>query len=275
MNAWESANTKEMEKILNKGFDINKILTEEEPTYLIKAILAKNVDMVRFLLENGANPNLIPFGNNAFFYTGSKVKEDIQILELLVEYKTFFLPCWPTKEIIVDILENLQYAVEDEIDQLEQMYNSYRNNNNNDRNAYNYTYRGGARTMEELDTEFKIISEAISLLRPLQEKYVKKLQINFFGQNRVETIEIDERAEVKILQELIINFFLRGEGTFSFDLMMPSFRMKNKSVMNMGRALSDYGIRNETRLILTPRLSSQRHGGGGRRKTRRILRKKE
>lgn len=272
----EERDYKKIKKFLDDGFDINYIFADNM-TPLFKAVSNGDVELVEFLLENGANPNFIPHGNNAFFFTGFASKKDEEVVKLLVKYNTWFLPFWPDTYTIVESLENAEHETEETLDELDEEYNSMYRNYNSPRS---YGYRGGGQLAETYllySERLKTIRNLITLLRPLKEKFVKKLQINFSGQNRVETIEIDERADVKTLKYHISNYFLKGQmGVDDFNLVMPSFRMKNKSVMDNTRALSDYGIRDETRLVVSINISSQRHwnaDGGKRRKTRKSGRK--
>lgn len=90
----EKGKTEEIEKLIKMGIPLNEILGKEigedyETTYLITAAEEGNIDAVRVLLENGADPNFSTEYENALselLYTDVDYAVKIDIVELLLRY---------------------------------------------------------------------------------------------------------------------------------------------------------------------------------------------
>ena len=71
----------------------------------------------------------------------------------------------------------------------------------------------------------------------------------------------------------IIQYFFQYE--VKFDLVYPAFHLAGKKTLDDDRALSDYGIRNGSRLIVSLRVQSGYRGGTRRSKRRSMRRNKK
>ena len=270
----QEGNLKKLQKHIDEGFDVNYLLNYYPPLPLLyHYVLQKDIPIIKFLLDNGANPNFLPSGNNAFYYTGFNNEKDVEIVKILAENKTWFLPFWNSKMTIIESLEYNEAGIEQQLQNINYhnfiwQQSSYNSNSNYNSNRY----YGGGKSEADLQEEYETIRKQIDYLRPLKEKYVKKLQIHFLGSDRVEPLEIDERADIQTLKNLIRNFFLPKLYDDDFDLLMPSFHLKNKKIMELDRALSDYGVKNETKISVVLKVASSRHwnaDGGKRGHTRK------
>jgi hypothetical protein len=299
MNAEEAEATRiydllkegDMTEFLRKreeGFDIDGYYFSQGGTLLYKAIRESNEPLVDFLLDNGANPNTNIEGNNAFYPTTLNLDIPFTIFKKLIDAGTWVIPFFPSKKTVLDVMLIIKHQLEDEIDELqyeiqeEELYNQYHNNNTNynSNNSYNSygRWRGGGRkqkggiTLSELYTQKRqqltSLNEKIAAIQPVVDTNVRTLKIDFAGTSRSEDLSFDIRAPVKDLSVHIYNFFMNTTESINYKLVMPSFRLQNKRVLDNERALSDYGLRNGTRIVVVLNMSSQRHGGK-RRKTRR------
>lgn len=285
--------TSEFLKKIEEGFDIDGFYFSEVGTFLYKAVYSNDVNVVEFLLENGANPNTIYNGNNAFYFLGFQTKKHIESLRKLIDSGIWILPFFTSKKTIIDSLEDNEAMTEEVLERLDEdirveeeylewaNYNSDSNRRNRNRYGYGYYNRGGGSQRKKvtsggslqqmqddyvrLQTQLDVIREQITILRPIAEKHVRKLKIAFSGSDREEELQYDNRANVRVFEIHIYNFFMDNTQPANFQLIMPSFHLKNKRVMDSERALSDYGVRDGTKLVVTPILQSQRHGGATRR----------
>ena len=81
-------NVTEISRGLELGANVNFFFVNtkgiEDPTPLIFACMCKNYDITKFLLENGANPNLSTNSNNALHIVTHT--DDFDFFELMVQY---------------------------------------------------------------------------------------------------------------------------------------------------------------------------------------------
>jgi hypothetical protein len=273
-----------------EGFDIDGYYFSQGGTLLYKAIWESNEPLVDFLLDNGANTNTIIDGNNAFYPATLELDIPFTIFKKLIDAGTWVLPFFPSKKTVLDVMLLIKPQLEDEIDGLqyelqeeEELYQQYLNNNNYSSNNTNNSYgrwRGGGRkqkggmTLNEIylqkRQQLASILEKIAAIQPVVDTNVRAMKIDFLGSPRSEDLSFDMRAPVKELSIHIYNFFMDNTDPLNFKLVMPSFHLKNKRVLDDERALSDYGIRNGTKIVVIINMSSQRHGGKQRKtKTRR------
>ena len=111
------------------------------------------------------------------------------------------------------------------------------------------------------------------LIRLYIGRFVREIKLGSIAApaNKDKTIFVDVRMRVYELKKIIQYFF---QYEVKFDLVYPGFHLPGKKVMEDDRALSDYGIRNGSRLIVSLRVQSGYRGGTRRskrkgRKTRR------
>jgi hypothetical protein len=296
MNAEEAEATRiydllkegDMAEFLRKreeGFDIDGYYFSQGGTLLYKAIWESNEPLVDFLLDNGANPNTNIEGNNAFYPATIDLDIPFTIFKKLIDAGTWVIPFYPSKKTVLDVMLMIKPQLEDEIDGIqyelqeeEEVYQQYLNNNNYSSNNSYGRWRGGRRkqkggiTLNEIYAQKRqqlaSINEKIAAIQPVVDTNVRTLKIEFMGSPRTEELSFDIRAPVKEFSDHIYNFFMDNTEPINYKLVMPSFHLKNKRVLDNERALSDYGVRNGTKIVVVINMSSQRHGGK-RRKTRR------
>lgn len=111
------------------------------------------------------------------------------------------------------------------------------------------------------------------LIRLYISQFVREIKLGSIAAspNRDKTIFVDIRMPVYELKKIIQYFF---QYEVKFDLVYPAFHLAGKKTLDDDRALSDYGIRNGSRLIISLRVQSGYRGGTRRskrkgRKTRR------
>jgi hypothetical protein len=267
-----------------EGFDIDGYYFSQGGTLLYKAIWESNEPLVDFLLDNGANPNTNIEGNNAFYPATIDLDIPFTIFKKLIDAGTWVIPFYPSKKTVLDVMLMIKPQLEDEIDGIqyelqeeEELYQQYLNNNNYSSNNSYGRWRGGRRkqkggiTLNEIYAQKRqqlaSINEKIAAIQPVVDTNVRTLKIEFMGSPRTEELSFDIRAPVKEFSDHIYNFFMDNTEPINYKLVMPSFHLKNKRVLDNERALSDYGVRNGTKIVFVINISSQRHGG--KRKTRR------
>ena len=111
------------------------------------------------------------------------------------------------------------------------------------------------------------------LIRLYISQFVREIKLGSIAAsaNKDKTIFVDVRMPVYELKKIIQYFF---QYEVKFDLVYPAFHLAGKKTLDDDRALSDYGIRNGSRLIVSLRVQSGYRGGTRRskrkgRKTRR------
>ena len=111
------------------------------------------------------------------------------------------------------------------------------------------------------------------LIRLYISQFVREIKLGSIAAspNKDKTIFVDIRMPVYELKKIIQYFF---QYEVKFDLVYPAFHLAGKKTLDDDRALSDYGIRNGSRLIVSLRVQSGYRGGTRRskrkgRKTRR------
>lgn len=243
-------------------FDVNGNYFEEYGTFLNLAVSSSNKEAVLFLLENGANVNKMLEGNNVLIYSKPVGKKDIEILQVLLEAGAWILPFYPSNKTVLQNLETLEYKTEENLEELEYQLSMVQGNNRYEEED--------ARLSSSIVYEQEVLEavrKEIEMIRPIVAQNVRALKIKFSGSDREEEIQFDIRAPVAIFVNHIFNFFLGGIG--DLDLVVPSFHLKNKKVMNKGRSVSDYGLRDGSVVVVVPKVASARHWEGGKRKTRK------
>lgn len=103
------------------------------------------------------------------------------------------------------------------------------------------------------------------LIRLYISQFVREIKLGSIAAaaNKDKTIFVDIRMPVYELKKIIQYFF---QYDVKFDLVYPGFHLAGKKVMEDDRALSDYGIRNGSRLIVSLRVQSGFRGGTRRSK---------
>jgi hypothetical protein len=111
------------------------------------------------------------------------------------------------------------------------------------------------------------------LIRLYISQFVREIKLGSIAAsaNRDKTIFVDVRMSVYELKKIIQYFF---QYDVKFDLVYPAFHIAGKKTLDDDRVLSDYGVRNGSRLIISLRIQSGYSGGTRRskrkgRKTRR------
>lgn len=252
-------------RLLQEGVDINGIYFEEEGTILNKAISSSKNHVVRFLLEHGANPNIIYGANNSLGYLNNTNELDVYILEQLIEAGVLLLPmqAYPD-QTIVHFFDLEEFAIEKALTEKEEELEHYKETNNPDEEKID-SYNDEILSLETaLDATRKIIA----MLRPVEESTVVKLQIELTGTPTVFRIAIDKRATVKLLKDILRAFYLGFD--ILFQLVYPTFHLEEKRVMEDERALSDYNVQTDTKLAIVLQMSSGLKKNGGKRKTRKM-----
>lgn len=257
-------------------YDVNGIYFEEYGTFLNLAVSKTNKKAVEFLLDNGADVNKMFDGNNVLIFTKPISMKDVEIFEMLMDRGAWILPFYPSNRTAIQNLEDLQYKTENILSDLERdlvffdEYNIRQSYGNNESLGYVNTATEAAKTQSEILYNQEILEacqKEIEIVRPIFEMHVKKLKVKFSGSEREEDFLFDIRAPVSKLVNHIFNFFMGGYG--DIDLVVPSFHLKNKRVMNKTRAVSDYGIRDGSVVVVVPKVASARHWEGGRTRKRK------
>ena len=255
---------------LFETYDINGIYFEEYGTFLNLAVSKTNKKVVEFLLDNGADVNKMFDGNNVLIFTKPVSRKDVEIFKILIERGAWILPFYPSNRTVIQNLEDLQYTTENALSELErdlEYYDEYdRRLANNDENlSYVNTIAETEKTQSEIvynQEVLETVQKEIEIIRPIFEQNVRKLKVKFSGSDREEELFFDVRAPVSTLVNHIFNFFMGGSG--DMDLVVPSFHLKNKRVMNKSRSVSDYGLRDGSVVVVVPKIASARHWEGGR-----------
>lgn len=249
-------------KAIEQGFNIDGIYFQHYGTFLYRAIEEEEYEIVKFLLKQGANPNVYFEGKNAFaFATWWLSKKAYKIFKLLIKYNIFFLPIFKgnktidypldyTEATTEEILQNLEYEYE--------MLKEYNSNPNNTNSPMMQWYEEKIMLNTEI---LEFVRKELEIVRPLVERHVVTLRIEVSGRNQSFDLLMDTRASGKLLESILRDILYQGNPYASFDLIIPSFHIKEKQKLELDRALSDYGVRTGTKIILVPSLQSQKHGG--------------
>jgi hypothetical protein len=111
------------------------------------------------------------------------------------------------------------------------------------------------------------------LIRLYISQFVREIKLGSMSAapNKDKKIFVDVRMSVYELKKIIQYFF---QYDVKFDLVYPAFHIAGKKTLDDDRVLSDYGVRNGSRLIISLRIQSGYSGGTRRskrkgRKTRR------
>ena len=112
------------------------------------------------------------------------------------------------------------------------------------------------------------------LIRLYISQFVREIKLGSIAAsaNKDKTIFVDIRMPVYELKKIIQYFF---QYEVKFDLVYPAFHLAGKKTLDDDRALSDYGIRNGSRLIVSLRVQSGYRGGTRRSKRRSMRRNKK
>ncbi len=251
---------------LLERFDINGNYFEEYGTFLNLAVSKTNKDVVLFLLEHGANVNKMIDGNNVLIYSKPVGMGDIEIFQILLDAGAWILPFYPSNKTVLQNLETLEYKTEENLEELEYQLSMVQGNNRYEEEDAMFS----SSIVYEQEV-LEAVRKEIEMLRPIVAENVRALKIKFSGSDREEEIQFDIRAPVAILVNHIFNFFLGGVG--DLDLVVPSFYLKNKRVMNKSRSVADYGLRDGSVVVVVPKVASARHWEGGKKKTRKQRRR--
>lgn len=256
-------NFEEASRLLNAGFDINGVYFENG-TFLYQAIAEGNYEIVHFLLEHGANPNLYFYGMNSLSFLNFTSRRDVLILEELLNAGAWLLPMNTYQQTLMEVLDAHEYQLEETLGTYEDAYEAYTESGNVD---------------EEKDDEFQsyiikfkrelsIVRDMISMVRPLAETNLLKLMVEVSGTSSEMEVPIDKRATVFTLKSILNQFYF--DDSLLFDLVYPAFHLKDKRILEDDRALSDYGLRTGSKVSIVVKISSERHWNaeGGKRKYR-------
>ena len=261
---------------LFERYDINGLYFEEYGTFLNLAVSKTNKKAVEFLLEHGADVNKMFDGNNVLIFTKPVSMKDVEIFQILLEKGAWILPFYPSNRTVIQNLEDLQYNTENVLSNLERNlefydeYNYRQSRGNNNSLEYINVATETQKTQSEIvynQEVLETVQKEIEIVRPIFEQNVRKLKIKFSGSEREEEMLFDIRAPVAFLVNHIFNFFMGGVG--DMDLVVPSFHLKNKRVMNKSRAVGDYGLRDGSVVVVVPKIASARHWEGGRTRKRK------
>jgi hypothetical protein len=105
------------------------------------------------------------------------------------------------------------------------------------------------------------------LIRLYVGQFVREIKLGSMSAaaNKDKRIFVDIRMPVFELKKIIQYFF---QYDVKFDLVYPAFHLAGKKTLDDDRALSDYGLRNGSRLIISLRIQSGYRGGTRRSKRR-------
>jgi hypothetical protein len=106
------------------------------------------------------------------------------------------------------------------------------------------------------------------LIRLYISQFVREIKLGSMSaaQNKDKTIFVDIRLPIFELKKIIQYFF---QYDVKFDLVYPAFHLAGKKTLDDDRVLSDYGVRNGSRLIIALRIQSGYRGGTRRSKKTR------
>ncbi len=263
---WDLREKQKLRHLIDvRGFSLNQEILEKNniesefpPIYY--AIQRSAVEFVDFFLEMGADVNYIPRGISCLFSLNKFKKADIQILKLLLDAGVLFLPHFPTQKTVLDVMDEGLAHYTRRIQEI--------------RSEIMLTIPL-AIELERCITRKQILTKQRKLVLPYFETFVKTLRIDS-PSGPLGELKIDARATVKLVKMYITSFFFENSMSIDdFSLIMPSFQHPNLSKKRMEdeRALTDYNVQNNTRLIVIPRLRTELEGG--RRKTRRRQRRRK
>jgi hypothetical protein len=123
-------------------------------------------------------------------------------------------------------------------------------------------------TVREYPPTMRRVKNIRDLIRLYVAQYVREIKLGSMSAspNNDSTIYVDIRMTVYELKKIIQYFF---QYDFKYDLVYPGFHLAGKKTLDDDRALSDYGIRNGSRLIISPKIQSGYRGGTRRSKRQR------
>jgi hypothetical protein len=106
------------------------------------------------------------------------------------------------------------------------------------------------------------------LIRLYVVRYVREIKLGTMAAaaDKDSIIYVDTRMPVYELKKIIQYFF---QYDFKYDLVYPGFHLAGKKTLDDERSLSDYGIRNGSRLIVAPKIQTGYRVGGRSRRQRR------
>jgi len=106
------------------------------------------------------------------------------------------------------------------------------------------------------------------LIRLYISQFVREIKLGSMSAapNNDKTIYVDTRMTVYELKKIIQYFF---QYDVKFELVYPGFHLAGKKTLDDDRVLSDYGVRNGSRLIIAPKIQSGYRGGTRRSKKQR------
>jgi len=292
-------------RAIEEGRDINEVDPEDGMTLLMEAVSRGKEDIVEYLVNQGADLNIFDHGGhtallyyeNAIFKEGNPEK----IVQMLLRAGALLLPN-------NDGIMPLSVAIDDYEKRAEE-FQRYLYNSNSDNSDYHPSYRhasGPGRIISNVERNYqaKINAEKAALgawraaaglsplpsdaiewkehprillryrnIRDLIQRHTDRNVISIklssiLSAQPVGEMQVDINTPVYILKPIIV-FFFRFD--FKFDLLVPSF---GNRIMDDERAVSDYGIRNGGRLIISPRIRSGFLGMGGTRRSKRQRRNK-
>jgi len=105
------------------------------------------------------------------------------------------------------------------------------------------------------------------LIRLYISQFVREIKLGSMSAsaNNDKTIYVDTRMTVYELKKIIQYFF---QYDVKFELVYPGFHLAGKKTLDDDRVLSDYGVRNGSRLIIALKIQSGYRGGTRRSKRR-------
>ena len=292
-------------RAIEEGRDINEVDPEDGMTLLMEAVSRGKEDIVEYLVNQGADLNIFDHGGHTalLYYENAIAKEGNpeKIVQMLLRAGALLLPNNDGKMPLSVAIDDYEKRAEE--------FQAYLYNSNSDNSDYHGSYRhasGPGRIISNVERNYqaKINAEkattgawraaaGLSLLpsdaiewqehprillryrniRDLIQRHTDRnvISINLssiLSAQPVGEMQVDINTPVYILKPIIVFFF---KFDFKFDLLVPSF---GNRIMDDERAVSDYGIHNGGRLIISPRIRSGFLRMGGTRRSKRQRRNK-
>jgi ankyrin repeat protein len=148
-----TANFECVKTLLENGADVNAIGTDQEVSYLNKAVELKDLTAITYLLQKGANPNSSSSNGNPYLFDFIE-KEDIEMLRLFIAYNANIR--WKNKAN----QNPLDYAIQLDRKEIIDLLRA----------------KGAKTSKEEIAYEAAIVEEIKSVIKLIEEKNTTQIK---------------------------------------------------------------------------------------------------
>ncbi|MFN5982409.1 MAG: ankyrin repeat domain-containing protein [Fluviicola sp.] len=148
-----TANFECVKTLLENGADVNAIGTDQEVSYLNKAVELKDLTAITYLLQKGANPNSSSSNGNPYLFDFIE-KEDIEMLRLFIAYNANIR--WKNKAN----QNPLDYAIQLDRKEIIELLRA----------------KGAKTSKEEIAYEAAIVEEIKSVIKLIEEKNTTQIK---------------------------------------------------------------------------------------------------